>query len=87
MFSQPIRKDYVSRQLDKLSPAKLAEVSRFIEFLQFDSPFSIQENVPRENIAFGMWKDYPEARDPISFALKLRRQIETRQDVIANIFD
>ena len=87
MFSQPIKKDYVRHQLDKLSPAKLAEVSRFIEFLQFDSPFSIQENVPKEELAFGMWQDYPEAKDLIGFAFNLRRQIETRQDVTANTFN
>ena len=84
MFSQPIRKDYVSRQLDRLSPEKLAEVAHFIEFLQFNPPSLVKEGASRKNIAFGMWKDYSEANEPAAFALKLRRQIETRQDVFIN---
>ena len=37
-----------------------------------------------EHGAFGLWSDYPEASQPAVFALKLRRQLETRQDVATN---
>ncbi len=87
MFSQPVKKDFVSRQLDKLSPEKLAEVARFIEFLQFTPSQPLRESVSGEGAAFGMWKDYPEAGDPAAFALKLRQKIETRQDATANTPD
>lgn len=80
MLSQPVSKDFLLRQLEKLPPERLAEVARFIEFLQFQSGQMIRRRTSGRRKAFGIWADYPEAQDPVTFAAKLRRQIETRQD-------
>ena len=34
----------------------------------------------QKHSAFGMWANRPEAQDPVAFAEKLRRKVETRQD-------
>ncbi|MBU0510371.1 MAG: hypothetical protein KKD28_15205 [Chloroflexi bacterium] len=87
MLSQPVTKDFVLHQLDKLSSDRLAEVARFIESLQFRTRVPLRESVSGEHAAFGIWADYPEADEPAIFALKLRRQIETRQDAATNTPD
>ena len=87
MLSQPVTKDFVLHQLDKLSSDRLAEVARFIESLQFRTRLPLRESVSGEHAAFGIWADYQEADEPAIFALKLRRQIETRQDAATNTPD
>ncbi len=78
MLSQPVTKEYISRQLDTLPSDALVEVAQFIEFLQFRGQ-TLLPSASGEHIAFGIWADYPEAQDPLSFALKLRQQMEKRQ--------
>lgn len=87
MFSQPVTKDFVLRQLDKLSPDSLVEVARFIEFLQFNTQQPLHEGASGEHAAFGIWADHTQAGEPATFASKLRQQIETRQDAAANTPD
>lgn len=77
----PISKEQVLQQLERLSSEQLAEVTQFIEFLQFQTrQTAVQPKTSGKRSAFGIWADYPEAQDPVAFAEKLRRQIETRQD-------
>ena len=80
MVAQPVTKDFVVRQIEKLSQDGLVEVAQFIEFLQFREQGPIQAAVPGAHSAFGIWADYPKAQDPASFALKLRQNMERRQD-------
>lgn len=81
MIRQPVTKEFVLRQLEKLPPERLQEVSQFIEFLQFQAGQAVRKPQPvKKHSAFGMWANRPEAQDPIVFAAKLRKNIETRQD-------
>ena len=81
MLAQPITKDLVFQQLDKLSPNELVEVAQFIEFLIFREEQPISKAKVGEHAAFGIWADYPEANaDPAAFALKLRAKLEKRAD-------
>lgn len=79
MLSQQVTKDFIFRQLDTLSVDGLVEVAQFIEFLQFRGQ-TLQPSASGEHLAFGIWADYPEAKDSAAFALKLRQNIETRQN-------
>jgi hypothetical protein len=82
MLSQQITKDFIMRQLEKLPPDGLVEVSQFIEFLQFQSRQPAKRvSAAHKYAAFGIWADRPEAQDPAVLAQKLRQQIEKRQDV------
>jgi hypothetical protein len=81
MISERVTRELVLRQLQELSPESLAEVARFIEFIQFRAQQPLQQGVAGEHAAFGVWADYPEAADAPAFAEKLRRKVETRQDV------
>jgi len=76
MVTQQVTKDFIVRQIEKLSQDGLAEVAQFIEFLQFREQGPIQAPVSGTPAAFGIWADYLEAQDPASFALKLRQNIE-----------
>ena len=78
MLSQQVTKEYIFRQLDTLSSDGLVEVAQFIEFLQFRGQ-ALQPSASGEHTAFGIWADYPEAKDPAAFALKLRQNMEKRQ--------
>ena len=77
-----ITSDTLVEKLKALPPESLAEVVRFIEFLQFktQSPVgSPSESGPRHP-AFGLWADRPETQDTIAFTSALRHNIETRRD-------
>ena len=80
MITLQVTKDLIARQIEKLSQDELVEVAQFIEFLQFREQGPIQPAGSGESSAFGLWADYPEAQDPDSFAMKLRRNMENRQD-------
>ncbi len=80
MITQQITKDFIVRQIEKLSQDGMVEVAQFIEFLQFREQGPIQAAVSGAHSAFGIWADYPEAQDPASFALKLRQNMESRRD-------
>jgi hypothetical protein len=80
MVTQQVTKDFIVRQIEKLSQDGLVEIAQFIEFLQFREQGPIQAAVPGTHSAFGVWADYPEAKDPAAFALKLRQNMERRQD-------
>ena len=78
MVPQQVTKEFIFRQLDTLSTDGLVEVAQFIEFLQFRGQ-ALHPSVSGEHTAFGIWADYPEAKDPAAFALKLRQDMENRQ--------
>ena len=80
MFSQPITKEFIFHQLDRLSSDGLMEVAQFIEFLQFRGQQAVSANFSGEHIAFGIWADYPETNDPAAFALNLRQNMEKRSN-------
>jgi hypothetical protein len=80
MVTGQVTKDFIVRQIEKLSPEGLLEIAQFIEFLQFREQAPIQAAVPGTHSAFGIWADYPEAQDPAAFAKKLRQNMERRQD-------
>jgi hypothetical protein len=80
MVTQHVTKDFIVRQIEKLSQDGLVEVAQFIEFLQFREPGPIQAAGSGAHSAFGVWADYPEAKDPAAFALNLRQNMEKRQD-------
>jgi hypothetical protein len=76
MITQQVTKEFLARQIEKLSQDELVEVAQFIEFLQFREQGPIQPAGSGLPSAFGIWADYPEAQDPASFAVKLRRNME-----------
>ena len=80
MVSQQVTKETIFRQLDTLSKDALVEVAQFIEFLQFRGQQSLKPLASGEHAAFGIWADYPEAKDPSAFATKLRQDMEKRQN-------
>ena len=80
IVTQRVTKDFIVRQIENLSQDGLVEIARFIEFLQFREQGPIQAAVPGTHSAFGVWADHPEAKDPAAFALKLRQNMERRQD-------
>lgn len=80
MVTQQVTKEFIVRQIEKLSQDGLVEVAQFIEFLQFREQGPIQAPVSGAHSAFGIWADNPEANDPAAFALKLRQKMERRQD-------
>lgn len=81
MFSQQVTKDFIVRQLEKLSPDGLQEVAQFIEFVQFQAEKPLKRSKTlRKHSAFGLWAKYTEAQDPAVFAQTLREKIEKRQD-------
>jgi hypothetical protein len=80
MVTQQATKDFIARQIEKLSEDELVEVAQFIEFLQFREQGPIQPATSGAHSAFGIWADYSEAQDAASFALKLRQKMQNRQD-------
>ncbi|MGC1376416.1 MAG: hypothetical protein WA821_09340 [Anaerolineales bacterium] len=82
MLSQQVNKDFILRQLEKLSPDGLQEVAQFIEFVQFQAQQPLkQPKGSRKHSAFGLWAKYPETQDPVAFAQTLRQKIEKKQEV------
>lgn len=79
MLTQPVTKDFILSQLEKLPPDELVEVAQFIEFLQFQASQPARpRSASRKHVAFGLWADRPEAQDPAAYAQKLREQMENR---------
>lgn len=78
MLSEQITKEYIFRQLDVLSSDSLVEVAQFIEFLQFRATQSLSPSTSGEHSAFGIWADYPEAKEPAAFAAQLRQNVGKR---------
>jgi hypothetical protein len=82
MLGQTVTKEAVILKLSDLPPDGLAEVARFIDFLQFKT--GKKSRVPRtragEHPGFGIWADRAEAQDPVQFTEHLRCTIEARQD-------
>ena len=81
MLNQQINKEFLLQQLEKLPPEGLAEVAKFIEFLQFRQQKPVQKVAQGKHTAFGIWANRPEAADPVAFAQTIRQRIEKRQDV------
>jgi len=80
-MAAPASKEHVLKQIESLSPESLAEVARFLEFLQFqEEKRGVRKKASGKLSGFGMWANRPEAQDPIAFAEALRRKIEMRQD-------
>ena len=82
----PITSDSVAQRLKDLPPESIAEVARFIEFLQFKARPAVDVS-PRaltEHPAFGLWADRKEIEDAVDFTRDLRRMIEERRDSYAD---
>jgi hypothetical protein len=77
-----ITSDTLVEKLKALPPESLAEVERFIEFLEFktQSPAGSPPDSRARHPAFGLWADRPETEDTITFTSRLRHNIEERRD-------
>jgi hypothetical protein len=77
-----VSSDTLVEKLKALPPESLAEVERFIEFLQFktQSPVSSPSESGVRHPAFGLWADRPETQESVTFTSMLRRNIEERRD-------
>jgi hypothetical protein len=77
-----VTSDTLVEKLKALPPESLAEVVRFIEFLEFKTQWAV--SAPLESgtrhPAFGIWADRFETQDTIAFSSTLRRNIEERRD-------
>jgi hypothetical protein len=82
-----LSKQDVIRKIESLSPDRLEEVAKFIEYLEYKSESNLAGENKTEHVAFGIWKDYHAAEDPAAYAIELRRKVEKRQDVSFNSFD
>lgn len=80
MVAPQVTKDFLVKQLETLSQDGLMEVAQFIEFLQFRHQGAIQAAGSGAHVGFGIWADYPEAKDPAAFAAKLRENMEKRRN-------
>jgi len=82
MLEETVTKEAVIQRLTGLPPEGLAEVARFIDFLQFKTRLATSATRPRadEHPAFGIWADRPDLQDAVQFTEHLRRKIEARQD-------
>lgn len=78
----PVTSDTLADKLKALSPETLAEVVRFIEFLEFktQSPVGLPSESRARHPAFGLWADRPETQDTVTFTSGLRHNIEARRD-------
>jgi len=78
-----VTSDTLVDKLKALPPESLAEVERFIEFLEFKTQWSV--SAPSESRAkhpaFGLWADRFEPRGSVAFTSTLRHSIEARRDV------
>ena len=77
-----ITSDTLVEKLKALPPESLAEVVRFIEFLEFktQSPVGLPSESRARHPAFGLWADRPETQDTVTFTSRLRHNIEARRD-------
>jgi hypothetical protein len=77
-----VTSDTLVEKLKALPPESLAEVERFIEFLEFktQSPVGSPSQSGTKHPAFGLWADRPETQDTVAFTSTLRRHIEERRD-------
>jgi hypothetical protein len=77
-----VTSDTLVEKLKALPPESLAEVVRFIEFLEFKTQWSVTS--PAESgsrhPAFGLWADRVKSQDTVAFTSTLRRSIEERRD-------
>jgi hypothetical protein len=82
MVEQTVTRETVIQKLTSLPPDGLAEVARFIEFLQYKArpASSATRSRSGEHPAFGIWADRPDLQDPVEFAQRLRSKIEARED-------
>jgi len=80
MLSEQVTKEFLLRQIEKLSPDRLVEVAQFIEFLQFRVQKPVRQKTASKHDAFGIWADNPKAQDAAAFAQSLRDAMEKRQD-------
>ncbi len=80
MLTKPVSKEFITRQLETLTPDGLLEVAQFIEFLQYRAQQPSPLGDSGQHAAFGIWADYPEAQDAAAFSTRLRQMTETRQD-------
>ena len=78
----PVTSDTLVEKLKALPPESLAEVERFIEFLEFktQSPVGSPSDSRARHPAFGLWADRAETQDAVTFTSTLRRNIEERRD-------
>jgi hypothetical protein len=78
-----VTSDTLVKKLKALPPESLAEVVRFIEFLEFktQSPVGLPSQSRARHPAFGLWADRPETQDTVAFMSGLRYNIEARRDV------
>jgi hypothetical protein len=69
-------------KLKALPPESLAEVVRFIEFLEFktQSTANSSSESRARHPAFGLWADRFETQETVVFTSTLRRSIEERRD-------
>ncbi len=71
----------IVRRIGRLSQSDLAEVARFIEFLEYkaaqDEPIQPSSG---EHPAFGIWADRTDIADSASFGQELRDRLEERRD-------
>jgi hypothetical protein len=78
----PVTSETLVEKLKALPPESLAEVVRFIEFLEFKTQWAV--SAPSEfgtrHPAFGLWADRLESQDTIAFTSALRRNLEERRD-------
>lgn len=74
----------ISRKLDVLPPENLAELDRFIDYLQFKANLATKSRTEIANLrthpAFGLWAYRTDIDSSIDYAQKLRKAIENRQD-------
>jgi len=77
-----VTSDTLVDKLKALPPESLAEVVRFIEFLEFKTQWSV--SAPSESRAkhpaFGLWADRAEVQNGVTFTSALRQNIEARRD-------
>lgn len=81
-MEQLTTKETVVQKLVGLPPEGLAEVARFIDFLQFRNRprKSTTRARVRSHPAFGIWADRTEIKETVEFTQLLRHKIEARQD-------
>jgi hypothetical protein len=77
MGEQPITREFVMQQVAQLPPDNLAEVARFIEFLQFKAQSAFKTPLPHrgEHPAFGLWADRSDIQDSIKFTQTRKHSI------------
>ena len=88
MMSKETIREKLHQQIDNLPDEIVEKIAGFTSTMsQFHSKNTTIEHSledskksSNEHNAFGMWADHPEAIDPATYAVKLRQQIELRED-------